>query len=206
MSYGVGPRSYLARAREALQSGTQAGLFHAAFELRCCIEARQAEYVEALAEYEDTKIRPWNLAQTGKRIKNKSYNSTITMMRFEFSDGTTFTTYHTPVTDQLIAFAKRTLHPLLHCQTLFRADDDPWWATARDELTHGYRMAWLACQGDSLVPPLWNPVTKQPHPTRIELRDHNAHLADVFNRMIGEPGTLQIAYPDTHPVEWICDL
>ena len=44
--YRISARDYLARARERLMAGKKAALFHAALELRYCIEARQAEHLE----------------------------------------------------------------------------------------------------------------------------------------------------------------
>ncbi|MBA2920561.1 hypothetical protein GON01_02510 [Sphingomonas sp. MAH-20] len=206
MAYGTAARDYLARARAALQTGTPQALFYAAYELRCCIEARQAEYTEALLAYEGTKIRPWKLGETNQRIKSKSYNATIARMRFKFPDGTTFTTYHTPVPDQLVEFAERSLNHLLHCQPLFREDEDPWWQKTRDQLLRGYRMCWLACEGDSLVPPLWDARTKKVHPGRIEVREHNGPLIDAIQRYVGERFRVEVSYPDQPPPEWVCDL
>ena len=47
MDYRIHSRDYLQRARKRLDSGTPDALFHAAFELRCGIEARMQQYLEA---------------------------------------------------------------------------------------------------------------------------------------------------------------
>lgn len=206
MAYPILARDYLSRAKSALEERGQQGLFYAAFELRCCIEARQAEYVEALSAYKDTKIRPWKLSQEGRRIRSQSNASTIALVSYSFPDGTTYDSFHTPVTDALIEFAERTLHSLMHCQTRFRDDDDPWWQRARDEMNNGYRMAWLSCQGDSMVPPLWDPKTKQLHPSRFEIREDNAHLLELLAGLKGQTVNVNVSYPDQPPSDWICDL
>lgn len=55
--YGVGSRDYLRRAKDLLAQGTPAALFHAAFELRCGIEARLQEYRDAATKVAKLKKR-----------------------------------------------------------------------------------------------------------------------------------------------------
>ena len=47
MVYGINAESYLSRARKQLDEGTQNGLFYSAFELRCGVETRLHEYLDA---------------------------------------------------------------------------------------------------------------------------------------------------------------
>jgi hypothetical protein len=47
MPYGIHARDYLTRARLRLDEQSPAGLFYAAFELRCGIESRLRQYIEA---------------------------------------------------------------------------------------------------------------------------------------------------------------
>lgn len=206
MPYPVDAKGYLSRAKAALENGRPEGLFYAAYELRCCVEARQAEYVEALTAFNGTKVRPWELSLQGKRIRNKSYASTLTLMRYTFPNGTTHDSYHTPVTNALLSFANKTLHSLMHCQPEFRDDDNPWWDKMRAELVEGYRMAWLACQGDSMVPPLWNSQTKEMHPVRLSLTEENAHLVPLLSGLQGQTVGMSVSYPKKPPSKWVCDL
>lgn len=206
MEYSVSANEYLSRARAALCEGLPQGIFYAAFELRCCVETRQAEYAQALKKYENTKIRPWNIGDTGKRIRKASYAEKISLMRYDFGDGLLFDSYHTPVSASLITFAERSLGDLLHAQPIFRLQKDGWWKEKRDCLLMGYRMAWLACQGDSLVPPLWNPRTKVTHPVVMERHIRNERF---FERMPVQKGTkfrVEVCYLDSPPEQWQCDL
>jgi hypothetical protein len=205
MDYSVSAKGYLARARDALVGGSPEGLFYAAFELRCCIETRQAEYAEALSAYKGTKIRPWNIGDTGKRIRKASYADRIALMRYDFGKEK-FESYHTPVPDRLLSFAEKELGNLLHCQTKYRSTNDQWWCDVRTQLTEGYRMAWLACQGDSLVPPLWDRKTGRVHPVVMEKNAGNAFL---FERLPTLPGTefkIEILYLTEAPSHWRCDI
>ncbi len=45
--YLVNSRNYLLRARKRLDEKTPASLFYAAFELRCGVESRMQEYLDA---------------------------------------------------------------------------------------------------------------------------------------------------------------
>jgi hypothetical protein len=47
MGYGIHSRSYLKRARQRLDEGYPESLFYAAFELRCGVESRMKEYLDA---------------------------------------------------------------------------------------------------------------------------------------------------------------
>jgi hypothetical protein len=155
---------------------------------------------------EGTKIRPWNLAETGKRIRKNSMASSLSLMLLKFSEGTEYALYHTPVTDDLIAAVSKDLNPLLHAQTRHRASADPWWHRTRARLVETYRAAWLACQGDSMTPPLGNIKTGEMHPARIEVRPQNQHVVDLMQRSVGQRFEVHVSYPDHPPPEWSCDL
>lgn len=204
--YGVSPDAYLSRARASLAETAPAAVFYAAYELRCCIEARQAEYLAALEQYRGTRIKPWNIGDNGKRIRRGSYADSLVMVRYWFEDGPEATTYHTPVGDKLLQFAERTLGALLHVQPEFRSELDPWWASTRASLLEGYRMAWLACQGDSLVPPLWNLETKALHPVPLEKHDRNAEFFNAERELIGAKVLMEVRYPEVPPQDWVYDL
>ena len=205
MDYSVSAKGYLERAKSVLLDGTPEGLFYAAFELRCCVETRQAEYAEALSAYKGTKIKPWNLGDTGKKIRKASYADRIALMRYDFGDKQ-FESYHTPVSDQLVSFCERELGKLLHCQPEYRSPEHDWWRAMRAQLIEGYRMAWLACQGDSLVPPIWDPVSKQVHPVVLERNLDNTFLFDRMPTLPGSKFNFEVRYLSEVPPHWRCDL
>lgn len=185
--------------------GSNDALFYAAFELRCCIESRQAEYARALDPYKDVKIRAWNIGDNSKRIRKVSYADRIALMRFELS-GKIAESYHTPVTDALVTFAEKELNTLLHAQADFRADKDEWWVRTQNRLLVGYRQAWLACQGDSLVPPLLNGKTNELHPLLLERQARNAPFFEPGEVVPGRRFSVEIRYLATAPDHWKCDL
>jgi hypothetical protein len=205
MSYSVSARGYLQRARSALMSSSNESLFYAAFELRCCIETRQQDYAEALSNIKGSTIKPWKIAETGKRIRKISYADSISLMRFKF-DVAEVDVYHTPVTDWLIRFADRGIGELLHAQSKFRSNDDKWWSATREKLIDGYRQAWLACQGAAMVPPLMSQRTGLTHPLVIEQAIHNEKLIKFMTETTGEKFSVGIFYPEAAPENWVCDL
>ena len=205
MGYPISSAGYLSRAKAALMQVTPDALFYAAFELRCCVETRQSEYVEALNAYKGTKIKPWNIGNTGKRIRQASYADRITWVQYDFKFGK-FDSYHTPVSDDLVMFAEKELGQLLHSQPKYRPPEDDWWTIVRAELVRGYRMAWLACQGDSLVPPLWNEKTKKVHPVVLEKNAGNSILFDRLSDLPNSQFKVQIRYLSSPPPHWQCDL
>lgn len=205
MGYSVSANAYLLRAKAALMSGKPESLFYAAFELRCCVETRQAEYAVALTAYKDMKIKPWNIGDIGRKIRKASSADRISLMRYDFGE-LKLESYHTPVPDELVRFAERELGPLLHCQSEYRQSDDEWWDDIREKLLMGYRMAWLACRGDSMTPPLWNPKTKKVHPVTMQMSDENSPLLQKLPTLPGTIFNVEIRYLETPPSNWHCDL
>lgn len=205
IGYSVSANAYLSRAKAALMTGKPEALFYAALELRCCIETRQAEYAEALIAYKGTRIKPWNIGDIGKKIRKASNADRIALMRYDFGE-LKLESYHTPVSDGLVKFAERELGPLLHCQSEYRKSDDKWWDNVRENLLGGYRMAWLACKGDSLTPPLWDQKTKQVHPVTIQMSDENTLLFQKLPTLPGTTFNVEIRYLKTPPSHWQCDL
>lgn len=47
MNNSCGSEAYLDRAKDCLEEGNPRNLFYAAFELRCFVERRQQDYLEA---------------------------------------------------------------------------------------------------------------------------------------------------------------
>jgi hypothetical protein len=200
--YDISPRGYLYRARTALVGERPESLFYAALELRCCVERRQADYAHALLKYKGTQLKPWNVGKNRAKIRGVTASANIAYMRFTV-DGESIEIYHTPVTDELVRTAER-LGELLHCQTVYRPPESPWWQTTRNGLVSAYRLAWTACKGQSNVPPLWDPKTQIVHPVEFELTDDNRHVAEKLTK--GAACEVKIAYLDGTPAEWLCDL
>lgn len=183
-------------------------MFYAAFELRCCIEARQAGYIRALQYFRDGKVKPWRLRELSGKLHEIWDEPSIASIRFYFDDGWDFQTYYTPVTKRLVQAAEKELGRLLHS---IEIEDDKWpeWANQRKvALTEIYRDAWLACQGQHLAPPIWNAHTKEPHPFCIEGGDEVRELFERFE--LGAAGEadfrFELNYLENPPADWECDL
>ena len=204
MRYFVGARAYLARAKDCLLETRNDALFYAAFELRCCVEARQEAYLEAI-EYINKKIRPWEIGKTAKTLASIFTSEKIAFVSIGFGEGKRYPMYYTPVSKRLIKGAEK-LGELLHSQKAFHADEDVFWSTTRAEVLSVYRDAWLSCRGTLLAPPLWQSKTKQCTPSRWKtLMTNSAHLVE---RAVARKTTIsmRVNYLDQVPSNWVCDL
>lgn len=208
-NYGVMARDYLARARERLLDGSKAALFHAALELRCCVEARQAEYLEHQTVKPGRKFQPYKLGEAEKTIRRIYAGEGIFRLKISGSGARLFeaTHYHTPVPRALVAFCERKVDALRHAQLHYRGPEDPWWNKTRRALVEHYRMAWLACRGTIMMPPLWNRKTGEMTPIHFQLGDGGEYLAgEDYAAMVGRKITLGVDYLEEPPPDWECDL
>jgi hypothetical protein len=150
MDYPVTPQDYLARARERLISNDPANLFYAAFELRCCVESRQADYLDALEKYQGVKVKGWKVGEVSRKLLHVWPDPKIARLTYGF-DGREFPTYFTPVPPKLVRAVEKDVGPFLHAQLHDRRSDDEWWQEARAKLTQIYKEAWIACRGEHMA-------------------------------------------------------
>jgi len=68
-TYGFASDAYLQRARSQLDSGTCEGLFYAAYELRCGIEARMREYLDGHDHISKGQKEEWKLGKLNKAVE-----------------------------------------------------------------------------------------------------------------------------------------
>jgi hypothetical protein len=205
MSYSVSATGYLERARAALLSKEPNFLFYAALELRCCVEARQLEYAESHSALKNTTIKSWKIADTGKRIEKVSNVDSISQMRFRFEDQEAVV-FHTPVSKQLIRLADKGLGDLLHAQRCFRSEGNEWWAIKQAELVKCYRMSWVACKGDLMVPPLMSKKTGETHPLVINQNSENEQLCKFMAETHDRRFEVEVTYLNEPPATWECDV
>jgi hypothetical protein len=207
-AYGTDATDYLSRARECLSSNLNSQLFYAAFELRCCIEQRQADYIEGLQHLSNRKVKRWNIGETSKRLHDVWDKPKISSIVFQFADGHEIQTYYTPVTKSLVKAAERELGELLHSLNLEADDVDAWLTAKRTRLIEIYREAWIACQGQHMAPPLWEASSGKAHPF---LMKGGVEVKEIFERLeLDIDGyrkvVLSIDYVDQPPSKWKCDL
>jgi hypothetical protein len=69
MDYKITSRDYLRRAKECLNREDERYLFYAAFEIRCGVEARMNEYLEAQEHVSKKKKQGWHVATLARNIE-----------------------------------------------------------------------------------------------------------------------------------------
>jgi hypothetical protein len=196
--YSVNSRAYLARAKDRLNQKTLEALFYAAFELRCCVEARQDEYATAL-EFLKTKIKAWEIGKTAKTLARVFASNKIAHIKLVFDDSAEFDLFYTPVEMRLYKAAER-LGSLLHCMKSFKEASDPFWKETRAQLLEIYRDAWVACRGTLLTPMFFDqPLKVESPPTGLVV-----YLSRATKEK--QTMTIKVDYLDQPPADWVCDL
>ena len=160
-AYRVTSQAYLARARRRLDDGTPEGLFYAAFELRCGIQGRLQEYLEARKELAEKRRQGWRIPQLAKDFERvfRTGDQVVRLSITSLVVPGSLILYFTPVSRRLQEMAGR-LNELLHAQPKQRSDGDPWWEKQRRFLEVVYRELQKAVTGALLGPPLLNRRTK----------------------------------------------
>jgi hypothetical protein len=208
MTYSISPQGYLARARDLLLSNDPPSIFYAALELRCCVESRQADYLEALEFYRGIKIKPWQIGQTSRKLLEVWKNPKIAKLTYRFADRE-FETFFTPVKPTLARAVEKELGSLLHAQSTLRNVNDAWWAINRCRLIEIYREAWVACRGEHMAPPLWKASSREAHPMRLYARPETADLVVrllLLAKSESKNFVLSIDYLEEPPEDWECGI
>lgn len=201
--YEIEPHAYLKRAKYQIECGKIENLFYAAFELRCFVEQRQAQYAEAQQDYLKTIPKSWKLTESFKRLQSTYNKDQIQSLTWEIEGHSSLQMYYVPVTKKLLDAAVRIDH-LRHAQKHYRAPDDKWWIDKKENLINLYKLCWVCSQGNMLAPAL---VDKNRFigeiAVRVALKDSDAqgHLLSD-----GTKGLLKVNYLDEHPSSWVCNL
>ena len=198
MSYYVDARSYLNRARTQLDEGTPEAVFYAAFELRCGIEKRMREYLEAWDHVAEKKKQAWKISPLGKTIdetfKLGGKVAKLTISSTDMSK-TYGVYYYTPVSEDLQQMAGR-LGNYLHAPLEYRELADEWWRETREFLEEIYSELKRACSGTLLGPPLVLPNGQWNMP--MELYEKAPAIREVG---VGDEVIIRVEYPDEYPAE-----
>jgi hypothetical protein len=170
MTYKISAEDYLKRARNQLDVGSRDGLFYAAFELRCGIEARMHRYLEARENITKLKKKGWKVAKMVAQIEGtfptKGKICKVTILDQE--NKLPFTEFnYIPISNKLKKMAEK-LGDYLHAQEKFRRDDDSWWQEARVFMEETYEELTYVSSGTLMGTPLIEPKTKLVH-LEIEL-------------------------------------
>lgn len=209
--YRVNDRAYLARCREQLLTGTKQGIFYAAFELKCAVEARLAEYLEHLDSRGGKRVHPFKIGENARTIQRLKIGEVIVKMTYRPEDqDIEIPFYHTPVPESLKKFAEATIDGMRHAQTVYRKPDDPWWGETRQKLIENYRLAWIASRGTVPIPPMydWSKVGSESVPLANSIVFLYPDGVDDNIKYFKENSTmdLSVEYLENPPAEWVCDL
>ena len=192
VEHGLHARDYLARARARLASASPENLFYAAFELRCGIEARLQQYLEAQRETTGRIKQGWRIAKLSRRLERHfRTGDQVVRIAMREPDGRVFyELVYTPVTARLQKMGER-LGSLLHAQTKCRPPTDKWWSETRQFLESVVEELEKAVRGNLLGAPLWNPRTKrvftvsEPFPNESP-QEHKAAIGRVGRRFLAQ--------------------
>jgi hypothetical protein len=198
MIYRIGARDYLERARVQLDKGTPEALFYTAFELRCGIEQRMRDYLEAWAHVSEKKKRGWKIPDLGRSI-DQTFKIGDKIARFTISTRDKKKVYgvfyYTPVSEDLKAMAGR-LGNYLHAPLDYRDLNDEWWADSWLFLETVHAELKRACSGTLLGAPLLSPGGKQIHmPMEADKKALNVKA------LIGDKVSMLVEYLEEYPTE-----
>ena len=198
--YGIHSRDYLRRARHLLDQHSVQTLFYAAFELRCGIEARMHQYLDAQAAVSKKKKRGWKIAKLAKNL-NAAFRTGDKIVEFAImldghSEATAF--YYTPVRSKLRRMAQR-LGDYMHAMQ-GHPTSKGWWEGMRAYLEQVFEELFQANTGTLLGPPLVSSAGKLDFVHEL-LPDEDA--GDTL-AALGKPGTeatIRVRYLDDVPTD-----
>ena len=203
MVYAIDSGSYLSRAKARILDNSRESLFYAAYELRCCIEARQEEYLQAQRDYAKSIPKSWNIGKQHAALESIFSSERIQSIAINFTDHAKIEALHIPVSTTLRQQAER-LGDLLHAQTTYRAESDVWWSELRDRLMGIYRSAWT-CNQSKILCPVMLVGEKSIGKIVFSLEPGEAR---IVQRLASEKRSviMQVTYLTSPPVDWKCDL
>ncbi|MGB2517621.1 hypothetical protein [Shewanella algae] len=161
MSYGITSRYYLQRAKTLRAKNDIASLFYAAFEVRCGVEVRMKEYLDAQQHISDKKKRGWKIAELARNIED-AFRLGEKKAIIQIVDATTqvpilFVSY-TPVRNKAYKVAQK-LGNIMHCAKQYYSDDNPHWDYVRGLVDDGIAELEFSTSGNLLGPPIKHPKT-----------------------------------------------
>lgn len=190
-NYNIDPHSYLERASRCLEHGNTEHLFYAAFELRCFVESRQFQYLEAQKQYVDSMPRHWKVGQQSKELKKIFDIEKIQKTTNIFSDGFEFVYLYIPVSTKLKNNAEK-IGELMHSQAKEVTIKDR--NNIGNFLTETLSLASHCLSGNLLAPMLLNSKTGQPA-GNIQLMLDNEQLQELKPRLIpNDPFVAHVEY------------
>lgn len=199
MPYSVASSNYLERMKLQLSMGTQASLIYAALELRCGVEARLREYIEAIDHIPNEQKKDWAVVKLGRSIES-AYRTGDKIMIFTITfpeDGVQLRMTYTPVSKRLQNIAKR-VGDYLHAIKPEYIEDPGWWQQLRGLLNEAYPLLKLANSGELIGLPLIHRQTKRMNLNVIFVGDDPRR--EMLSRLVqGATHKVRIEYIDPLP-------
>lgn len=186
-AYNCGSRDYLVRAWARLNENSKQGLFYAAFELRCGIEARLQEYLEVQEHLSKKRKEGWKIAELSKNLK-RAFDDGDQIVEIKLRDAegaNAVACYYTPVTTSLKKKGQR-LGNYLHAMKGHKPAEHEWWKTLQDFLEATYQELKIATTGTLLGPPLLDPQNQ----TRLSIELGYDDGRDAIIRTLGLKGKI----------------
>jgi len=184
--YGIHSRYYLERARKRLNEGSLESLLYAAFELRCGIEARLHQYLEAQERISNKKKHGWKIPKLAEELE-RIFRTGDKVVRIDILDENTRekrkSFYYTPVNAELREKAQK-LGSLMHHPKIYRASCDVWWNETKTFLETIYTELADANKGTLLGVPLINRDTRKMQ-LEVEVADDK-----IVEELIGSVGII----------------
>lgn len=183
MVYNIASRDYLERARAQLDKATADSLFYAAFELRCGIESRMREYLEAWDHISRKVKQGWRIAKLAKNIEKvfKTGDRVVeVVIKNSEAEPPLYVFYYTPVSPKLKKMGEK-IGDLMHAMKRFIPQTDQWWKETRDFLEQVYSELRKADRGTLLGPPLIDKKTGHINMHTMVKRDEK--VEDIIKSM-----------------------
>lgn len=201
--YGIDSSDYLKRAKERITEATKTSLFYAALELRCYVECRQAEYLEAQREFVKSVPPAWKIGHQWRTLQNVMRGHQIQHIRMIYSQKFSIDGYYVPVSDALKNGAER-MSDLIHAQRKAYSNDDPWWDNKREEIVALYRSAWVCQQGNMLAPALISQRDGKMISRLSMTVQADKEKMDIVRDT--KYATAHVQYYDTPPAIWVVEI
>jgi hypothetical protein len=182
-----------------LDEDSDASLVYAALELRCGVEARLKEYIEAINHIPRRRKKEWAIAKLGRSIETACRtDDKIMLFTIVFpEDEARLPLTYTPVPKRLQDIANR-LGDYLHAPGIDTAEGDAWHSQLKALLQEGYSLFKLATSGELIGLPLMHRPTKRLS-IRILLSNDDPRCALLPRLASGVPGIIRVDYIESTP-------
>jgi hypothetical protein len=156
--------------------------------------------------YSDVKVKPWQVRENFQKLKVPWPDAHIIEIKFEFENGS-YPLYFTPVSEALIKSVEVDLGRLLHSQRSKDLQKQDWAERTRQAPERVYSLAWFACRGEIVAPPLMDYQTGRLHPIVFyESRKTKPLIRKIYRAI--DVGTLRFSvdYVNEPPSRWNLEM